>query len=423
MNANDTQKFDLIVVGGGLGGLLTAARAAKAGRRVVVLEQAQELGGFGRSPELGGRPVNLGPHAIYLDGPAEKALLELGVELKGFIPGAAGFFESNGELLPLPTTALGLLTAPWLTWRERVELAWSMREVLGAPKAGVRVSDWLAGLRSERVRAFFASLIRVSTYCNANDVLTTKLAFAQLKSVLSPSARGVLYLDGGWQSVVNQLEVIAKQLGVRIRTGAKANSLSLGERVGGEGAHPRITLSDGTTLGGDEIALALPLAAAAKLTGDAALKTRAENAKPVRAACLDLVLKKLPKPERRLVLGLEQPTYFSVHSAPETKENIRVHVAWYLAPDDATDAQMERTLEAFVDRIQPGWRDELVGRRYFPHLRVMEDVPREATTTLAAPLHLISTVATTRFLFDAIAQSGSSLSLGERVGVREQVLP
>jgi phytoene dehydrogenase-like protein len=206
----------------------------------------------------------------------------------------------------------------------------------------------------------------------------------------------VLYLDGGWQRIVEQLAQVAARLGVEVRTGARAVSLQ----------GTTVTLADGTQLTAREVALAVPLAAAAKLSGDAALQQRAEAARPVRAACLDLVLKQLPRPERRLTLGFEQPTYFSVHSPPAQTENIKVHVAWYLAPDDTRDAHaLEQELEAFVERVQPGWRDVLVGRRYFPHMRVMEDVPREVASTLGAPLHLVSTVATTKFLFDAVAST------------------
>ncbi|MFT3713560.1 MAG: FAD-dependent oxidoreductase [Archangium sp.] len=396
-------KTELLVVGGGLGGLLTAARAAKAGRRVTLLEQAAALGGFGRSPELGGANVNLGPHALYLDGPAERALLELGVKLEGFIPGAGGFFDSKGELLPMPTSALSILTASWLSWRERVELALAMREVLGAGSAET-VGAWLARRRSERVRLMFSALIRVTTYCNAPDELTTKLAFRQLQAAASPGARGVLYLDGGWQRIVDQLETIARELGVEVRTSVRVSAL--------EGT--TAVLGDGTRITAQEIALAVPAAAAAKLSANAALERRVAQAKPVRAACLDLVLRKLPRADRRLTLGFEEPTYFSVHSPPAQSENIKVHVAWYLAPDDHRDArEVEQALEAFVDRVQPGWRDEVVGRRYFPHMRVMEDVPREAATPLDAPLHFVSGLANSGFLFDAVA-SASELSAPRR---------
>ena len=127
----------------------------------------------------------------------------------------------------------------------------------------------------------------------------------------------------------------------------------------------------------------------------------------MRVAALDLVLSRLPVPERRLALSLAAPLYFSVHSRPEVQSQVKVHAAWYLAPDDTSEAAaIEQRVEAFLDRVQPGWRELVEARRFFPQLRVMEDLPREEVTVLPAPLRLISSVATRAFLFDAVVESG-----------------
>ena len=41
----------------------------------------------------------------------------------------------------------------------------------------------------------------------------------------------------------------------------------------------------------------------------------AAQAKPVSAACLDVGLSRLPRPKASFALGIDQPLYFSVHSA------------------------------------------------------------------------------------------------------------
>ena len=48
LNKNDqiTQKYDVVIIGGGLGGLTAANKLAKNGRKVLLLESHDKLGGF-----------------------------------------------------------------------------------------------------------------------------------------------------------------------------------------------------------------------------------------------------------------------------------------------------------------------------------------------------------------------------------------
>lgn len=381
---------DVLVVGGGLGGLLTAALLEARGREVLVLEGSSVPGGLARSPELGAQPMNLGAHALYLGGPADRALQSLGLKLEGFAPGAGFFLERGDEaLVPMPGSVLGLMGANWLSWRERWQLANTLRGILGAPPKGT-VGEWLARLASKNVREFVASLTRVSTYTNAPDVLLASRAWPQLRAVVSPTSKGVRYLDGGWATLVDQL--ISR---VKVRFDARVKSVS--------GA--TVTLENGEVLSARDVVLAVPLPTAARLVDDASLRARAKAAVPVKAACLDVVLKSLPRPERRLVLTTDG-LYFSVHSRPGVNTSVKLHVMEYLAPNDAQTSEQRRArLEGLMSRVQPGWRDSSEGARFFPNLTVMEDVPREEVVRLQAPLHLVTGVASTGFLFDAVAES------------------
>ncbi|MCK6523092.1 amine oxidase, partial [Myxococcota bacterium] len=96
--------------------------------------------------------------------------------------------------------------------------------------------------------------------------------------------------------------------------------------------------------------------------------------RPVRAACLDLVLRRLPVPERRFVLGLDAPRYLSEHGSVAELGGVVLHVMEYLAPDAPT-AGVEASLEAWLDGVQPGWRDEVLHRAYAPALVVQHTQP------------------------------------------------
>ena len=58
----------LTIVGGGIGGLVTAVSAREAGLDVTLYEARKDLGGRARTTP-GAYRANWGPHVIYGDGP------------------------------------------------------------------------------------------------------------------------------------------------------------------------------------------------------------------------------------------------------------------------------------------------------------------------------------------------------------------
>ncbi|HEY9855696.1 MAG TPA: FAD-dependent oxidoreductase, partial [Stenomitos sp.] len=143
-----------------------------------------------------------------------------------------------------------------------------------------------------------------------------------------------------------------------------------------------VQLSDGRTIEADAIVLAVGPAAAAKLLSGApqeALQGWAEAARPVHAACLDLGLSRLTCPEALFALGIDQPMYYSVHSASARLAppgGAVVHVAKYLDPDmPSAPASDERVLEELMDAVQPGWREHVVVRRFLPKMLVSNALP------------------------------------------------
>ena len=59
-----TDTYDVAVIGGGHNALVTAAYLARAGRRVVVLERRERVGGAAETAELGGVRVPRLAHTI-----------------------------------------------------------------------------------------------------------------------------------------------------------------------------------------------------------------------------------------------------------------------------------------------------------------------------------------------------------------------
>ena len=81
---------------------------------------------------------------------------------------------------------------------------------------------------------------------------------------------------------------------------------------------------------------------------------------------------------RPFALGIDVPLYASVHTkyaklAPEG--HAVIHVARYRAPNEPSEA-IEKELEGALDRLQPGWRDVVVHRRFLPQMVVANAMAR-----------------------------------------------
>jgi phytoene dehydrogenase-like protein len=360
---------DIAVIGGGLAGLVAARYAARAGRRVVLLEQSGRLGGRGHSISQGEATLNLGPHALYQGGPAEAVLRELGVSFRGKSPGVGTFAEENGQLHPLPADALSLLSSRLLSIREK----WSLLRALAAAMRGDLsswigrpLSEWLdENTRPGTVRALLATLFRLSTYCEE----PRQCAGAALTQLRLAFRNNVLYLDGGWQSLADGLSAQLRAEGVEVLLHAKVEALCGEDRAEG------VQLSDGREISARAVVVAgTPKQALSVLRGKAQqeLETKLAGAVPVRAACLDLVLSSLPKPGHKAAFGLSRPLYLSLHSeaAQIAPQGIAVlHAAKYLGAEEP-GASAEFELEGLLDLAQPGWRDRVVARRFLPEMQV-----------------------------------------------------
>lgn len=377
-----TQKLesvDVAVVGGGLAGVATAALLGRAGRRVVLFERSSTIGGRAVTHREHGFQLNLGPHALYNGGPAEDVLRELGVRYEGRKPtasGAVGF--SRGKPHALPGGLFSLLTTSLFGVSAKIETArllGTLPKVDPRPLLSTSVSEWLnAQVRHPEVRALVCALVRVATYTNDPDRMSAGTAIAQVQGALGA---GVSYLNGGWQTLVDGLVDAATRAGVAIRPGARVSRVEAG------GHTPAIHFADGASAPCNAVVIAAgPAVAAELLPGSETVKRVAAAAIPVRTACLDLGLSRLPQPRARFALGIDQPTYFSVHSAYAALApdgGATIHVAKYL-PAQPTDAKAdERELEAVLDAMQPGWRAAVVARRYLPSMIAANALPAAAT--------------------------------------------
>jgi len=358
-----TESFDVVVVGGGIGGLATALDVTRRGLSVCVLEAGSRWGGRGASDALEGFTFNQGPHAIY---PAAWSFLRaLDLKLDAHLVASEGSMLDDGErLLPLPASLSSFLAADWLSAGDRLDLIRALLTITlpaSTPHSAETLRMWLdARALRPNVRAIIEVLVRIATYGASPDVAAARPALANLRSVI---VGGVRYADGGWQSIVDALTNALAQYGVSMQLRTRAMTLTRvenGFQIKSESAvfrAPHIVIAGSPQL-------------ASMLLGEAHTPP---SGKSIAAACLELGLASLPEGTISSAFGIASPTYVSVHSktarlAPQGQA--MVHAALYLddrAPNPSADRQQ---LEAALERAIPGWKSHVLAERFTPRMLV-----------------------------------------------------
>ena len=412
-----------IVVGGGIAGLAAAWELARGGVAVTLLEGAQELGGRAATREEEGFSFNLGPHALYRKGHFKALLDAAGVSYHGGVAptrGASGIY--GGALVGMPSSPLAIVTSRFFGLRDKAQLLRffaRLRQFDLSALAGQSLAELLEReVASPKARAFAEGFFRVSTYANAPARLCAAAAVRQARLGLGG---GVLYVAGGWGRLVQGLETALQRAGVHFEKGAK-----VAEVLTRDGAASGVALADGRSFAAELVVLAVRAQTACRLLpgeAGARLEQALQPAIPAAAACLDLALEKLPRPELLFALGFDQPTYFSVHSAATRVAppgRVLLHAARYLAPgEERKRAEAQADLEAMLDLLQPGWGQYELHRQLLPRMVVQDSLPlagvkRPGVDFAALPgLRLAGDwVDSEALLADAAAETGARAAAG-----------
>ncbi len=401
------ETIDVAVVGAGPSGLAAAQLLKRRGRQVTVFEGSGRLGGQDQSPLLGGVPVNLGPHALYLGGDAVRVLKELGVTWDGHPPplkGARAFVD--GRLEPLPGSVWTLIATGMFGWADRFHLARALMPLLRSPEPGADPDEPLTAYLDRAcgtpaVRVFVEALFRVSTYSNAPDLISAAAACRQVHLALT---KNVTYFP--FVALIDQLRA-----GLTIETGKAVRAV----RPDGQ-----LTFDD-RAIQARTVVIATPLPTAVKLFDDPKLRRFHETAVPARAACLDLVLSELPNPGTKVTFGVGVPLYASVHR--EEPGKVVLQAARYLAPGEHGTAA-RASIEGLLDAVQPGWRAKVVEERFLPELSVTTSLPLARTggkgfgVTLSDRVFAAADWASGGFLTDGGLAAAHQIAMRDAVSVR-----
>jgi phytoene dehydrogenase-like protein len=316
---------DLTVIGGGFAGLTAAVTAAETGARVTLYESHHTLGGRARTAE-GPYRTHDGPHALYSGGPHWTWLKQR--DLLGPlapIPPVEGSrlrFHHRGALRRTPPLALLRLL------RHRSEhapvdmdfMTWATRHV---------------GEEGARAAAHYTSVALFH-----HDPGSLSAAFVQERlrrsAKVPPEAH---YPRGGWASVIDRMAARAWNLGVRVETLSRVDSVPTG---------------------GGPVIVATSLDSARRLLGDSSLTWDSG-----RTTLIDLAVR-TRRGDAFIVSGLDFPAWLERFTAqdrslaPHGQQLVQGHIP--VAPHESKADGTARA-ERLLDLGFPGWRDRVTWRR------------------------------------------------------------
>ncbi len=365
-----TAETHVVVVGGGIAGLLCAGSLARSGRSVLLLDAGGRLGGRASTTEHEGYLLNEGAHALYSS--SARLLAGAGVKAAGKRPklGQARVLR-GGELLPAPFTPGKVAAKGPLSMRERAQYAKALAAAATAKPAKLATlscQSWIDQHSSTPLLSdLLSGLVRLSSYCGD---LAGAPAQAGVGLLGEASRQPVRYVDGGWQTIVSGLAKRALEHGAQLRSGAKVEALLADDRV-----VAGVRLSDGEEIAARTVVLAglSPTRTERMLSAaGGGLPADADEPRPVRAACLDVALSELPRPDCPFVLGLDEPLYLSVHSlSSRLTPSSGGAVVQLLRYDDGVEISAvaaQARLESLLDQAQPGWRERVIHQRFAPRM-------------------------------------------------------
>lgn len=256
--AADLAVVDVAVIGGGIAGLVVAWELARAGRRPVVLEASQGLGGCVGEHEVAGLTLDSGAESFAAARPAVLELArDLGLEDRIVAPAALGAWAwVEGRAVPLPTAGLlgvpvnaldaGVRRAlgPWGSARAALDRLLPASYGAGEPGASVSFGSLVRARMGDRVVSTLVEPVVGGVHSADPDDLDVDVvapglraalaetgslgaAVAKLRAPLGPAGAAVRGLDGGMHLLIDALRDALRELGVPILTGSAISDLHL----------------------------------------------------------------------------------------------------------------------------------------------------------------------------------------------------
>ena len=178
------KKYDVVVVGAGISGLLAALTLSKHGKKVLVLEKSQHIGGNCNSYMVDGYQVDTGVHAIthLIEGPLKRLMDNYFDFLPVFEDYGHYYIRTENAFVKVPSTLKDFVTFDVLPRKDRLILSQTLTKAFTLSSFGIDLSD-------RAVYDFLPKSLSKDTY----DFVDTISISLSGKSMKETSAQRILY--------------------------------------------------------------------------------------------------------------------------------------------------------------------------------------------------------------------------------------
>jgi len=244
---------DVIVIGSGISGLLSALALSREGKKVMILEKESYIGGVCRSYDVKGYRVDTGPHIITRleNGPLKELMDRYFKVVPQFVPSGKYYVRIGSELKPFPWSINSWLTFGLLPMTDRLLLMRALFNIMYLKNAGkdfsnITLSQILPKKVSPTTRRFLDWLCYFMVGTSIENAPISRFVDNKTNNPKSVPYIGKLYdlfvkegatdqgyPKGGLQSIVSSIVESFPKDRVEIRTNAAVKKIECGEKVEG----------------------------------------------------------------------------------------------------------------------------------------------------------------------------------------------
>jgi 15-cis-phytoene desaturase len=372
-----------IVIGGGLAGLSVAARLAKSGVKVTLLEKAPKNGGRAVTIPLKGFSFNFGAHAIYARDSSyiRKLQKELGLQIGwvDFDPKKARY-DLGHEMTEMPATLEGLYKTKVLP-KGGLKALFALDVVrtvcyLERGEEGVSIGEWLKRSgRHQDVQDLMLTLASSNFFTQEPERIPSTVYFKYYQRLFTTN-KAVSYISGGWESLVKELERVIVENGSEIKTKVKIDKVLFDDhKVCG------VETSEGM-FEGDQFVFAVPPKELAKIFEGTPLAASIAPYllyRPNTVLVYDIGLAKRIDTPYTYIYDKNARVFMtdiSAYTACTPEGGQMIQAIAYLKSEEVGDrehAQLRKaSIEHLFDKHLPGWQEQLVAKRYTERAAVQE---------------------------------------------------